>query len=238
MGAQTSKTIVKKSSSCRPGRQILSPPSMVARDWSLRPPPIKVSLLYKSSLYRTGWGLKPPRLSSTSPHSIAAGIISKTTYWKGFIVIWVQSLLVWPGGPTLKKLHSIAARDWALRLPIKRFTVLYLPLAIRTRPGWHILLIKQKVKSKTCFHSNNALLLFLKSICQSIGLPPSLLPILLFQIDWNGRDKISNVILPNLVQLVPLLASRKWGTFKNLQPHHHSQCFCIWIFHHHWQHQQ
>ncbi len=66
---QNLEFVAARSSLCRPGRQILSAPSMVARDWSLRLPPIEVLWLYKSSLYRTGFGLEPPRLSLTSPHS-------------------------------------------------------------------------------------------------------------------------------------------------------------------------
>ncbi len=77
---QNLEVVIAWLSSCHPGHWILSLPSMLTRDWSLRPPPIKVLPLYKSSLYKTGRGLKPSRLSSTSPHSIATGIIAETIY--------------------------------------------------------------------------------------------------------------------------------------------------------------
>ena len=59
--------------------QILSPPSIAARDLPLRLPSYKVLSLYKSSLWIAGQGREPPRLSLTSPHTFAAGIITKTT---------------------------------------------------------------------------------------------------------------------------------------------------------------
>jgi hypothetical protein len=59
--------------------QISSPPSMAARDLILRLPSYKVLLLYKSSLWATGRGHEPPRLSLASLHAIAASIIAETT---------------------------------------------------------------------------------------------------------------------------------------------------------------
>ncbi len=102
---QNLKFVIAWLSLCCPGCGILSLPSMVAKDWSLRPPPIKVSLLYKFSLYRTGQGLEHPRLLSTSLHSIAAGIIAETTYWKGFFDIISPVLISLAEGPNPWKVH-------------------------------------------------------------------------------------------------------------------------------------
>ncbi len=210
---------------------------MVARDWSLRPPLIKVLSLYKSICTELAESSNPRDYLQQVHIQLRPALLPRLPIEKDLLSYKSSLYKSGRGAQPLKSPHSIAARDWALRLPIKGFAISYLPLAIGTRPGWHILTIKQKVKSKhvstltmLCYYFSNRyakVLACLQTCSQSSCFG------LVEMVRTRSRTSYCQI----WYDWCHYWHQQNGWPSNHLQPHHHSQCFCIWIFRHHRQHQ-